>query len=109
MKRLALITLLACGLICTSAGAKPSAEYCGGVEAFEIRAEGTHTTCDFARLTAKKVRYVAFHNGNRGIPKHFIVRVATRLLTCRNFYVERLETILCQGHQRIVRLQYTAP
>jgi hypothetical protein len=89
----------------------PSRE-CGGIaraEGFMILAATPRTTCHFARAAAKKVRYVAFHNGGHGIPDRFHIRVAGRSMTCRNTYAGRIEKIICRGRQREMAMEYTSP
>lgn len=90
----------------------PPPRECGGIaraEGFVILAATPRTTCHFARSAAKKVRYIAFHNGGRGIPNRFDIRVRGRSLTCRNTYAGRIEKIICQGQQRKMIMEYTSP
>lgn len=90
----------------------PPPRSCGGIaraEGFVVLAATRRTTCHFARAAAKKVRYVAFHNGGRGIPKRFGIRVAGRSMFCRNTYAGRIEKIICQGRQRKMIMEYTSP
>jgi hypothetical protein len=82
---------------------------CGGIEGFQILAATPRTTCSFAMATARKVRFLAFHNEGRGLPHHFTVRVRGRRLSCFNTIRHRLETIPCQGRHRKVVVEYTAP
>lgn len=85
---------------------------CGGIakaEGFVILAMTPKTTCNFARSAAKKIRYVAFHNGGNGIPDHFEIRVLGRSLACRNGYRGRIERIVCRGRQREMAMEYTSP
>jgi hypothetical protein len=108
--RVAAATIVVASLVAataSSSSASPVSKYCGEVEGFEIRAEGIRTRCGFARATMKKVRHLAFHTEGRGLTKRFHIRVRHHRLTCRNFYVNRAQTIVCRGRQRTVRLQYT--
>jgi hypothetical protein len=85
---------------------------CGGIakaEGFVILAGAPMTTCHFARSEAKKVRYVAFHNGGNGLPDRFEIRVLGRSLACRNTYRGRIERIVCRGRQREMVMEYTSP
>lgn len=90
----------------------PPPRECGGIaraEGFLILAATPKTTCHFARAAAKKVRYVAFHNGGHGIPDRFTVDVLGRVLACRNTYAGRIERIVCRGRQREMIMEYTSP
>jgi hypothetical protein len=109
MKRALAILLVSLGTCAALISPAAASTYCGGIEGFEIRAETARTTCSFARAAMKKVRYLAFHNEGKGLPPRFKVKVRHRRLSCRNFYVDEAQTVVCKGRQRMVRLQYTFP
>lgn len=103
------VSLVLVAWLAASVGAAEPPRPCGGIEGFEILAGSPRTTCSFARATAHKVRYVAFHNGDKGLPHRFKVKVQRRQMSCRNSYRGRQEVIACNGRQRRVIIEYTSP
>jgi hypothetical protein len=89
----------------TASAGEPARPCRGGHEGFALYAATPRTTCAFARATGKKVRYLAFHNQGRGLPHRFALRVRGRKMSCVNTHIN-VETIICQGRQRKVVLEY---